>query len=333
MQPAFSVNTIKDLRAADATTRTDEQAVIVLGYHGPGDGGGGIFRWDEGATEADNRGMIIGPWEDPDAPPDPLPLGRWKRVYEGPISVRFFGARDDGLDPAGTRVAIQAAIDFAVNPIVSAHSAGVILFPARTGVKNGDLAEYKVDGPIVLPRLPYWAYMVLRGEGQRVSQVTLEIQNPDADRAPLMICDQALIDPEHPDDPAVKNQNGGSYLIEHLTLAVPPGRRAFDWSPPAGVDADKGRLEIHFNEMLFASGANSVVGLVHIQRGHRCRFYNCEFAGLDPAQVAGIHPSDIPYVTTGVAIWLEASAGTTIINARNVGRRGGFSSARAEEAS
>jgi hypothetical protein len=54
-----------------------------------------------------------------------------------------------------------------------------------------------------------------------------------------------------------------------------------------------------------------VVGLVHLKWGHRCRFYNCEFIGLDTFKG-----------DTGVAIWLEVGGGTTIINSRNFGNGG-----------
>ena len=92
--------------------------------------------------------------------------------------------------------------------------------------------------------------------------------------------------------------------------------RAFDWTPP--VDGDFSRPEIHFNEMLFVSLNNPIVGLVHIKRGHRCRFYNCEFIGLDPDTAY----KDIG--TTGVALWLENSGGTTVINSRNIYASGGL---------
>lgn len=291
--PTNTVGTIAELRQV---APTEDAALLVLGYHTPGDGGGGVFRADctpGAANEVDDGGMTI-------APNNSLP-GRWKRVYAGPISVRFFGARDlgdstGGAVAAANRAAIQAAIDFAVNP-TDAHSAAVITFPASTSTQHGGVAEYKVDGALVLPRLPYYAYMVLRGDGQRVSQITRTTAGP------LMICNQ---------DPA--NKSNGSFLIEHLTLALEkPDSRAFDWTPP--VDGDFSRPEIHFNEMLFKGSNSSIDGLVRIRRGHRCRLYNCEFSGLDP-------DGNDPFITTGVAIWLENCGGTTIINARNIGNYG-----------
>jgi len=290
MTPIHTVDTIDKLRAEEPISGA---TLLVLGYHTPGDGGGGIFRPDPTSTENDDGGMIIAPNDQSN--------GRWKRVYDGSVSVKYFGAQALGDKTSDTvaannRAAIQAAINFAVNPN-HPHSAAVITFPASTSTTHSDIAEYKIDDALVLPRLPYYAYIVLRGDGQRVSQITRTTAGP------LMICDQ---------DAA--NVNPGSYLIEHLALAVKSGSRAFDWTPPN--DGDISRPEIHFNEMFFNGGAGDVVGLVHIQRGHRCRFYNCEFTGLDTGK------GDKTKGTTGVAIWLEEGSGATIINSRSIGNSG-----------
>jgi hypothetical protein len=75
--------------------------LVVLGYYAPGDGGGSEFYWDAVATESDNGGTIIVPLSNP-------PAGRWKRVVEGAMSVRWFGAKGDGVTP--DEGAIEAAI-------------------------------------------------------------------------------------------------------------------------------------------------------------------------------------------------------------------------------
>lgn len=334
MTPTNTVATIGELRQVEPNGKV---ALLALGYHAAGDGGGGIFHADPTASEPDDGGMTIAP--------NPPFSGRWKRVYDGPISVRFFGAFDTG-DKAGeqevrsTRAAIQAAINFAINKSVTSHSAAVITFPARARTDYGDLAEYKVDGPLILPRLPYYAYIVLRGDGQRVSQITRHAPAPwhattiyaQEDRVEWngayyrCIATSTSQSPSNPSDWSLDpsdlficdqdatNTHGGSYLIEHLTLAALPGARAFDWTPP--LEGDICRPEIHFNEMLFNGGASNIDGLVHIKQGHRCRFYNCEFTGLDTGK--GVKSVG----TTGVAIWLEKGAGTTIINSRSIGNSG-----------
>jgi hypothetical protein len=65
------------------------KCATVLGYHTPGDDGGGKFYWDPSATEAENGGTVIVPSSTP-------PTGRWKRLVEGSVSVKRFGAVGDG---------------------------------------------------------------------------------------------------------------------------------------------------------------------------------------------------------------------------------------------
>jgi hypothetical protein len=63
--------------------------LTLLGYYGPGDGGGSEFYWDPSSNEPDDRGTIIIPASNPST-------GRWKRLVEGPFLVKFFGAKGDG---------------------------------------------------------------------------------------------------------------------------------------------------------------------------------------------------------------------------------------------
>ena len=64
--------------------------VAVLGYHTPGDGGGGKFFWDDSAVGQDDHGTCLVSNTNP-------PAGRWKRVALGPLSVKWFGAKGDGV--------------------------------------------------------------------------------------------------------------------------------------------------------------------------------------------------------------------------------------------
>ena len=96
------VNSIADLRALDAGV---VPCLTALGYHAPGDGGGGNFYWDDLATEADNAATVIKP-----ASIQPPDKGRWHRVFEGAISVKWFGAIGDGNShPLSTRYASLVA--------------------------------------------------------------------------------------------------------------------------------------------------------------------------------------------------------------------------------
>src|SRR5262245_15485023 len=83
-----SCSTIKvDLRSNDAAT-LGAACVVVLGYTTIADGGGGLFVWDEDTASADNRGTVIVPAITPRT-------GCWKRLFSGPMSVKWFGAVGD----------------------------------------------------------------------------------------------------------------------------------------------------------------------------------------------------------------------------------------------
>lgn len=86
---------------AKAVTSTSGH-IRVLGYYSPGDGGGGVFRWDSTDTSTpDNGGTII-------APTTGLP-GRWKRVYDGEVNARWFGVHPSKSDNTAE---LQAAINW-----------------------------------------------------------------------------------------------------------------------------------------------------------------------------------------------------------------------------
>lgn len=116
------VNNIADLKALDAGSST---IVEVLGYFNPpgttvsgytevADAGGGMFYWDSDSTEVDNGGTVI--------IPDSTPAtGRWIRVFDGPVSVKWFGAVGDYVldngslngSPTDNTAEFNAALSFA----------------------------------------------------------------------------------------------------------------------------------------------------------------------------------------------------------------------------
>jgi hypothetical protein len=75
--------------------------VAVLGYYARGDGGGGLFHWDASESSADNGGTVIVTDSYP-------PLGRWKRDFDGTISVRWFGATGTADDTIALRAALAS---------------------------------------------------------------------------------------------------------------------------------------------------------------------------------------------------------------------------------
>jgi len=115
------VRTVADLRATIGTgtigDATNPPTVVTLqGHSTPGDGGGGLFSWDSGTT-ADDGGTLIHPTGG---------SGSWRRLYDGPVNVRWFGAKGDGSTPD------QVAINAAVNAAAPSGDGLNVFFPTGT---------------------------------------------------------------------------------------------------------------------------------------------------------------------------------------------------------
>jgi hypothetical protein len=84
--------------------------VITVRYRASvDDHGGGLFFWDSSdTTSTDNDGTILV------STYTPAPSGRWKRIYDGTLNVRWFGALPRvGSTISDDRAAIQKALDLA----------------------------------------------------------------------------------------------------------------------------------------------------------------------------------------------------------------------------
>jgi len=98
--------------------------VTVLGYHAPGDEGGGTFYWDAASGESDNGGTVLIPQRYSGLPPGARPKGRWKRLTDGDaLSAKWFGAKGDRQHDD------TPAIQRAVCTLIEADRAGVLYFP------------------------------------------------------------------------------------------------------------------------------------------------------------------------------------------------------------
>ena len=96
------VDTVADLAALGGASRSG--GAFVAGYHGAGDGGGGLFYWDGASTATDDGGLVIAP--------NGGGTGRWLRAQGGVVNVRWFGAHGDGVqsDTAALQAALNAGV-------------------------------------------------------------------------------------------------------------------------------------------------------------------------------------------------------------------------------
>jgi hypothetical protein len=117
--------------------------LFVSGLSDPENSGlQGFFEWRSNSLEDDNGGTVIKP-----NAVSAQSKGRWHRVFEGPVSVRWFGAKGDGdtNQNADDSESIQLAIGAA-----SVAGGGIVFFPAGTyvinGAKNADVGTGKNYG-------------------------------------------------------------------------------------------------------------------------------------------------------------------------------------------
>ena len=137
------LDTVYDLTTLNVSQPLQEKCFMVLGYWNPGDGGGGIFFWDSTFTGNDDHGTVLKSKALP-----PSEEGRWRRIYDGPVYVEWFGAKGNGLtddtDPfnaaiaASRRVQLSGGKTYAVRGISTAGSTSLHLFGAGGSHVNGD---------------------------------------------------------------------------------------------------------------------------------------------------------------------------------------------------
>lgn len=130
-------DTYSELRTlVGGTTSTSKNVAVCRGSSGgaPYVGGGGLFAWSGDMTTADNGGTIIAASSGR--------TGCWKRLYDGAVNVRWFGAAGDGV------TSDNIAIDNAV-ATVQALPNGILFFPpSRPSQFYKTTAPIVVTGPI-----------------------------------------------------------------------------------------------------------------------------------------------------------------------------------------
>lgn len=95
-----AVNNIAELTSSSNNPEQIHTNIFVANYSTDGDGGGGYFSWYKGATNAPDGGKIF-------ASNYAGANGRFKRQFEEPVDVRWYGARTDGV--TDDTVAVLAA--------------------------------------------------------------------------------------------------------------------------------------------------------------------------------------------------------------------------------
>jgi len=97
------ITTMSALLALDKSDLKTNMIAILTGFYTPGDGGGGVFRWNSsGDASTHNGGTII----DHDIGVSPggagwwtasTGTGIWERIYDTAVNTKWFGAKCDGV--------------------------------------------------------------------------------------------------------------------------------------------------------------------------------------------------------------------------------------------
>ncbi len=85
---AVTFASFDDLRSARPPA--DGAQAMVAAYYPRGQRGGGTFVFDATATDPDDAGVFVRPATTPEARP-----GRWKRTFNGPVDLDFYGLREE----------------------------------------------------------------------------------------------------------------------------------------------------------------------------------------------------------------------------------------------
>lgn len=132
----LSVETYDDLRALIGAN------VRICGVEGRaanGDGGAGMFAWDDAETAVDDGGTIL--------TPDTLPAsGRWVRIFSGDMDFRWFGDIT-GTDDT-TAYALGLAASVARGRWLSIHS-GTVRLTSSVSASAGAMVRIPLGGKIV----------------------------------------------------------------------------------------------------------------------------------------------------------------------------------------
>jgi hypothetical protein len=129
----FRVANIAALRATSPTVQT----VHVLGYYAFGDGGGGMFNWDAGNTDADDAGSIIAATG--------VSTGRWVRDISTGVNPVMWGAVAGSFIQPPTENS-ASAFQAMLNTVLSADTPAVIMGQGKAFCVHSTLTIPKGKG-------------------------------------------------------------------------------------------------------------------------------------------------------------------------------------------
>jgi hypothetical protein len=99
---------LDSIQALITHSPSPNEFIQVLGFTDAGDGGGGDFIWDALSAQDADKGTIF--------KANGIETGRWKRLFSGPVNVKWFGAEMNGI--ADDSNALQDAVDSGYNVYV-----------------------------------------------------------------------------------------------------------------------------------------------------------------------------------------------------------------------
>lgn len=200
-------DSINDLITAYVSVAPTNGEYIVAGYFAPGDGGGGTFVWVPDTTPLGDDGGII--FRTPPGSSGEF-QGYFKRLYSGPINVRWFGAKGDGI--ADDTAAVHAARDSEF-----ATYGGTIYFPKGEYVGEFQMYNTSIVGDgyqsVLKAKTTSNRVLALGGdfedwEYKRVDNIKIDGVN--------YTCDGVYF---YDNRPAAKSQYAGRWLIDKVRIS------------------------------------------------------------------------------------------------------------------